>query len=155
MDFEIRQAKRYIEQLSPELLASALNYLKTLVEQETQYYEIEKMSLREVVKIITPILVDYQVKRAAFFGSFARGEATERSDLDLVVELMPGASALGYFGLQEDLEKLLFRGVDVITFDSVQKAEEKMKKRHQKIYPLPHTNFSRILQIKREQNRCK
>ena len=41
------------------------------------------------------------------FGSVARGEANERSDLDLLVAWEPGRSLLDHAGLVEDLQELL------------------------------------------------
>ena len=49
------------------------------------------------------------------FGSVARGEADESSDLDLIVELEPGRSLLDLGGLQFELEELMGYPVDVVT----------------------------------------
>ena len=49
------------------------------------------------------------------FGSVARGEAGEDSDIDLLVELEPGRSLLDQAGLIVELEDLLGRKVDVVT----------------------------------------
>ena len=49
------------------------------------------------------------------FGSLARGEGTENSDLDLLVELEAGRSLLDLVGLKQDLEDLLHLPVDVVT----------------------------------------
>ena len=49
------------------------------------------------------------------FGSVARGEADEASDIDFLVEMEPGRSLLDLGGLQVDLESLLGRRVDVVT----------------------------------------
>lgn len=49
------------------------------------------------------------------FGSTARGEEVESSDLDFLVELEPGRSLLDLGGLQSDLERLLGCAVDVVT----------------------------------------
>jgi uncharacterized protein len=57
----------------------------------------------------------FGVKSLALFGSVARGEATERSDVDLLVEF---SRPTGYFGLgqlQEHLERLLGCSVDLGT----------------------------------------
>lgn len=47
------------------------------------------------------------------FGSVARGAATKRSDLDLLVDFDPSASAFDHVGLIQELESLLGRPVDV------------------------------------------
>lgn len=49
------------------------------------------------------------------FGSVARGEADEASDIDFLVEMEPGRSLFDLGGLQVDLETLLGRRVDVVT----------------------------------------
>ncbi|MCL6581286.1 MAG: nucleotidyltransferase family protein [Firmicutes bacterium] len=57
----------------------------------------------------------YGVRSIRVFGSAARGEADEQSDIDFLVELEPGRSLLDLGGLQYELEKLLGRRVDVVT----------------------------------------
>jgi uncharacterized protein len=49
------------------------------------------------------------------FGSVARGEAHEESDVDFLVELEPGRSLLDHAALVIDLQDLLSRRVDVAT----------------------------------------
>jgi uncharacterized protein len=49
------------------------------------------------------------------FGSVARGEAREESDVDFLVELEPGRSLLDHAALVIDLQELLARRVDVAT----------------------------------------
>lgn len=49
------------------------------------------------------------------FGSRARGESREDSDLDLLVDLEEGRSLLDLIGIEQDLEDLLGRPVDVVT----------------------------------------
>ena len=53
--------------------------------------------------------------RVRVFGSVARGDATEASDLDFLVDLEPGRSLLDLGGLLMDLQDLLERDVDVVT----------------------------------------
>ena len=49
------------------------------------------------------------------FGSMARGDANEASDVDLLVTLPPGKSGLALGGLLVDVQDLLGRRVDVLT----------------------------------------
>jgi predicted nucleotidyltransferase len=49
------------------------------------------------------------------FGSVARGEADERSDVDFLVEMERGRSLLDLGGFLMDLEELLGKRVDVVT----------------------------------------
>lgn len=53
------------------------------------------------------------------FGSVARGEANENSDLDLLVAWEPGRSLLDHAGLVQDLQDLLGIKVHVGTEDSL------------------------------------
>jgi predicted nucleotidyltransferase len=52
----------------------------------------------------------YNIK---IFGSVARGEATEDSDIDFLIELESGRSLIDRIALIQDLEDLLGRKVDV------------------------------------------
>ena len=49
------------------------------------------------------------------FGSVARGEADERSEVDFLVEMAAGRSLFDMGGLQVDLESLVGRRVDIVT----------------------------------------
>jgi uncharacterized protein len=49
------------------------------------------------------------------FGSRARGEAGDDSDLDLLVDLAEGRSLLDLIGIEQDLEDIVGRPVDVLT----------------------------------------
>ena len=55
------------------------------------------------------------VVKAQLFGSYARGDATPESDLDLLVELAPGRTYLDLGGLQYELEEQFGIRVDVMT----------------------------------------
>lgn len=68
---------------------------------------------------ISGILVSYGVKKAALFGSIVRNEQTAKSDIDLLVEFGSGKSLLDLIGLKLDLEELLHRKVDVLTYKSL------------------------------------
>lgn len=53
------------------------------------------------------------------FGSVARGEDTELSDIDFLVCLEKGRNLLDQAGLLTDLQELLGRKVDVVTEDGI------------------------------------
>jgi len=59
----------------------------------------------------------YQVRELSLFGSAARGEMRPDSDIDLLVEFLPGAEVdlVDYAGLMLDLSKLLGRKVDLVS----------------------------------------
>ena len=64
---------------------------------------------------ILSIAARHGARNVRVFGSVARGEAGENSDIDLLVELDQGRSLLDLAGLVVDLEELLERKVDVVT----------------------------------------
>jgi len=53
------------------------------------------------------------------FGSVARGEADQASDIDFLVDMDPDRSLLDLGGLLMDLRRLLHRDVDVVTETSL------------------------------------
>ncbi len=57
----------------------------------------------------------YKAENVRVFGSVARGEATEASDVDLLVHFRPGASLFDLMDLQEETANLLNTRVDVVS----------------------------------------
>lgn len=61
----------------------------------------------------------YGIRNIRVFGSFARGEARPDSDLDLLVEYVPGRNGFAFVEFCERVEGLLGRSVDVVTDKSL------------------------------------
>ena len=68
---------------------------------------------------ILRIAATHGAKHLRIFGSVSRGEATDRSDVDILVSLEPGRSLLDIVAIKQDLEDLLGCKVDVVTEDAV------------------------------------
>jgi predicted nucleotidyltransferase len=64
---------------------------------------------------VAPTMSRRGVVRAGVFGSVARGEATDQSDVDFLVEFEKGRTLLDLSGLRLDLMELLGCEVDVAT----------------------------------------
>lgn len=64
---------------------------------------------------IKEIARQYGVADVRVFGSMARGDEGEGSDVDLLVSLLPGTSALDMGGMLVDTEALLHRRVDLVS----------------------------------------
>lgn len=64
---------------------------------------------------ILRIAARHGARKVRVFGSAARGEADEASDVDFLVEMEPGRSLLDMGGLLMELRALLGREVDVVT----------------------------------------
>lgn len=72
-----------------------------------------------IKKKIMPILKRQGVTKAAFFGSFARGEAKKRSDIDILVKIKKGKSLFDFVGLKLDLEEKLGKKVDLVSYGAI------------------------------------
>ena len=68
---------------------------------------------------ILTIAARHGAKNLRIFGSVARGEASEASDVDVLIKLEPGRSLLDLIAMKQDLEDLLGFAVDVVTEDAV------------------------------------
>ncbi|MBI5392831.1 nucleotidyltransferase family protein [Candidatus Woesearchaeota archaeon] len=69
---------------------------------------------------ILPILKKHHIKKAGIFGSYARGEQTKKSDIDILVEL-PSGIGFGFAGIELELEKKLRKKVDLLTYNGINK----------------------------------
>jgi predicted nucleotidyltransferase len=68
-----------------------------------------------IVQAVKKAADEFPLTKAAYFGSYAEGHATEESDLDLLVEFSePSVSILTIIGLKQYLEEKLAKPVDVI-----------------------------------------
>ncbi len=82
--------------------------------EKTVGNEMEKL-LKVKRKEIFELAVRHGAKNIRLFGSVARGEADEQSDIDFLVEMESGRSLMDLGGLQMDLQDLLGCKVDVVT----------------------------------------
>ncbi len=79
------------------------------------------MTVEEVKQKTTPVLEQYGVLKASVFGSVARGEAREDSDVDILVRLGKPTGMFRYMRLVNGLEKSLSKKVDLVTENSLNK----------------------------------
>jgi predicted nucleotidyltransferase len=83
--------------------------------------DFKRKELTKKLEDIKPFLTkEYKVKEIGFFGSYASGEETESSDIDILVEL---EDPLGwkFFELKEFLEEQLGKSVDLVTSNALKK----------------------------------
>ena len=74
------------------------------------------MSTQDIKTTIAEYFKTQPVLKAWLFGSFAHGEETPDSDVDLIVVLDPSEPiGMKYFGMWGDLERLIGRSVDLVT----------------------------------------
>jgi len=71
--------------------------------------------LKEKREDILRLATEHGAQHIRVFGSVARGEADDQSDIDFLVEMEPGRSLLDMGGLLMDLQELLGCQVDVVS----------------------------------------
>jgi len=93
------------------------------------------MSKEEIKRILVKVLKKEGVIKASLFGSVARGDDRENSDIDIIVQFKEGKSLLDLAGLKVELEELFHRKVDVITFNSIHPLlKEYIEKEQEELY---------------------
>ena len=77
------------------------------------------LALQEVKSLVKSLLVKYSAEYALLFGSYARGEATPESDIDLIVVGGENFIPRNIFALAEELRELSGRNADVFEMREV------------------------------------
>ena len=76
-------------------------------------------TIDEIRSNISPIAKKYGVVRVYLFGSYARGEATKSSDIDLRVDKGQLRGLVALSGLRIDISEALSKNVDLLTTRSL------------------------------------
>ena len=79
----------------------------------------EVYTIDEIKSMIADVVSEYEVEKVYLFGSYARQEATSKSDIDLYIPALPEAMGLKYYGMLERLKEITGKDIDIITDDSV------------------------------------
>lgn len=82
-----------------------------------QVIELER--IRDLRDAILQVARRRKASNVRVFGSLAKHTATEASDIDFLVTMDPDATLVDLIGLEQDLEALLGRDVDVLTDDAI------------------------------------
>ncbi len=69
-------------------------------------------SPHQIQTILIPIFQEYNIRKAVLFGSYAKGIAQDKSDIDLLVD--SGLKGMAFFGLLEDVVTALGKDVDLL-----------------------------------------
>jgi len=81
--------------------------------------ETQREQILMLLQTHRSILKQFGVSKLALFGSTARGEAKEHSDVDILVSFEKIPTSKDYFGLQFYLEDLLEKPIDLVTDKSL------------------------------------
>lgn len=92
-------------------------------------------NLKKIKEKILPVLKEHGVSYCAIFGSFARGEEREDSDIDLLVRFSDPIGMFEFVGLENTLSKTLGKKVDLVTEKAIHPLlKDNIYKDLQKIY---------------------
>ena len=76
--------------------------------------------LTKFKRVVVPVLRRGGVVRAGVFGSFARGEAKKKSDIDILIEVKAKKFSLfDLVGLELELKRKLEKDVDLLTYNGI------------------------------------
>lgn len=76
-------------------------------------------NVSDIQTMLTPVFDDYGISRAVLFGSAAKGTATEKSDLDLLVDRK--LHGLKFVGFMEAVYQAIGMPVDILDVTHIEK----------------------------------
>ncbi|MCF0132511.1 MAG: nucleotidyltransferase domain-containing protein [Blautia sp.] len=76
-------------------------------------------TIEQIKEQINPVFRKHGVKKAVLFGSFAKGNATEKSDVDLLVD--SGLKGLKFVYLLDDVQRSIGREVDMLDITHIER----------------------------------
>ena len=89
-------------------------------------------SRTEIVNKIRPVAERYAIPEVYLFGSYARGDATDGSDIDILIKRSGSTirSAFDLGALFNDLRSALDHEVDLVTLESLSTSDTRRSRRH-------------------------
>lgn len=117
--------RSYVSYENDERKAKTAKYRFLLKEIESMNLIDEEhgiLSIEEIIKICKSIFKDYNVNYCYLFGSYAKGKATQTSDIDLLIS--GDVNGLKFYELDERLRVALNKKVDLLDFKQFIKNEE-------------------------------
>ena len=94
-----------------EYLVKTLNALYCISEEHGI------LELSDLKKTVSDVLANYDVNFCYLFGSYAKGKATDKSDVDLIIDT--AITGLAFYGLVEDLRTALHKKVDLLKINQL------------------------------------
>lgn len=81
------------------------------------------LKIEEIKAKVLPVLLKYNISKAALFGSAARGEMQRGSDVDIIIDVDRLSSGLQFVEIKRKLEQRLNRKVDLVSYNSLAYSE--------------------------------
>lgn len=76
-------------------------------------------SIDEIKNRLQPVFESAPIYRAVLFGSFAKNLATDKSDIDIVIDSRGELLNINFYGVLEDMTQTLGRKVDLIELSEI------------------------------------
>ena len=133
---EIRKSKNLTQPQAAKMLGVSLRSYKDYENNEKKrgtfkYEYLEKtlmnlyyideehgvLKVEEIKQTVGSVLKNYEVDFCYLFGSYAKGKATDTSDVDLLVDT--DVTGLAFYGLVEDLRNALHKKVDLLRINQL------------------------------------
>lgn len=81
-------------------------------------------TVNDIKEKLLPVFKKHNIKKAILFGSYAKGNADDRSDIDIMV--VSNLRGLAFYGLLEDVVNTIGKSVDLLDKQQI-KAESKVE----------------------------
>ncbi len=114
---KLESLKVHRRQSYEEVILSLLQTKLGEKPQESQNDAGKAPTLSNTTAIIVPVLEKYGIRHAAIFGSVARRDSNEKSDVDILIERPENAVLV--LPLITELKEALHRDVDLVTYESL------------------------------------
>ena len=77
------------------------------------------MNFEQLKRNILGVIANYPVKKAAVYGSFARGDSTDGSDVDLLIETSKPVTIFQILQLEIDISEITRRKTDIVEYAAI------------------------------------
>lgn len=125
------ELKRQFKRFCADMGLSMTEAFNLLVQKAIEEYKIPVLTnednilmLDEIKALVSRLLKKYKAEYAILFGSYARGEATRASDIDIIIVGGKNFSALDVLAFGEELRELTGKKVDAFELREVEKNTE-------------------------------
>ncbi len=75
----------------------------------------------EIKERLYPVFINYPVYKAVLFGSYAKGIATEKSDVDIVIDSKGELLNIAFYGVLEDITTALDKKIDLLEISELKR----------------------------------
>lgn len=106
--------KPYVSKINAEEVErNTKEWLERFV-SKTKIYSYE-----EIKNILFPVFAGNAVHKAVLFGSYAKGQATAKSDIDIVVDSKGELLNISFYGLLEEITEKLKKNIDLFEISEI------------------------------------